>query len=425
MAVDTSKLLADLEAAAERTTVCRSCGAAELLPVLDLGEQPLANALRTRAELALPEPRYPLNLVLCPACSLVQITDSVPPELLFSDYPYFSSVIAALVEHARTLAGRIVADEGLGGDSLVVEIASNDGYLLQHYRDLGVPVLGVEPARNIASVARERGIPTLGEFFGARVARSMVASGVRPDVVHAHNVLAHVPDLDGFVRGIATLLESGGMAVIEAPYLKDLLDGCEFDTIYHEHLSYFSLTAIEEAFARHGMTVERVERIPIHGGSLRVFARRTPFARPDASVAELLRRGGRLGRRASRPPTPSSRTTCGRWVRPCDACSAACAREAGRSPATAPRPRAARCSTRSVSAPTCSSSWPTPARTSRAATRPAARSRSYRRRACSRPCPTTCCCWPGTSPTRSSPSRASTAARGGRFIVPLPDLSVL
>ena len=273
---------------AERATACRACGSGGFVPVLDLGEQPLANALRRPDELSVAEPRYPLELALCPSCSLVQITDSVDPELLFSDYPYFSSVIGALVDHARSLAQRLVRQERLGRESLVVEIASNDGYLLQHYRDAGVPVLGIEPARNIAAVARSAGIPTISEFFGAELAESLAASGVTPDVVHAHNVMAHVPDLSGFIAGIATLLEAGGMAVIEAPYVKDLLDGCEFDTIYHEHLCYFSVTAIERAFARHDLALERVERIPIHGGSLRVFARRTRFARPDATVAALL-----------------------------------------------------------------------------------------------------------------------------------------
>lgn len=273
---------------AERLTGCRSCGAPGLEPVLELGLQPLANALRARAELDDPEPRYPLDLVLCRSCTLLQILDSVPPELLFSDYPYFSSVIETLVDHARESALARIAEESLGPDSLVLELASNDGYLLQHYRDAGVPVLGVEPARNVAEVAEQRGIPTRCEFFGRALAARLAGDGVRPDVLHASNVLAHVPDLNGFVAGIATLLEPGGRAVIEAPYLGDFLAGREFDTIYHEHLCYFSLTALDRLFRRHDLAIERVERIPIHGGSLRVFARRAAHARPEPSVAALL-----------------------------------------------------------------------------------------------------------------------------------------
>jgi hypothetical protein len=218
----------------------------------------------------------------------VQIRDSIPPEVLFSDYPYFSSVIESLVQHSRETVLRVIDREGLGPEGLAVEIASNDGYLLQHYRDAGVPVLGIEPAANIAAVAEERGIPTICEFFGREVGRRLAAEGIRPGVVHANNVLGHVPDLDGFVAGLSALLAAGGTAVLEAPYVKDLLDAREFDTIYHEHLSYFSLTAIVELFGRHDLVVERVERIAIHGGSLRVFARRTHAARPDASVAALL-----------------------------------------------------------------------------------------------------------------------------------------
>jgi SAM-dependent methyltransferase len=273
---------------AERLGGCRSCGSAPLEPVLDLGLQPLANALRRREELVLPEPRYPLELARCPDCSLLQILDSVPPETLFGDYPYFSSVIATLVEHAREIALRQIGELSLDGDSLVVELASNDGYLLQHYRDAGIPVLGIEPARNIAAVAEGRGIPTRSEFFGRELAERLTREGVRPDVLHANNVLAHVPDLNGFVAGIATLLEHGVQAVIEVPYLGDFLADREFDTVYHEHLCYFSVSALDRLFRRHDLSVERVERIPIHGGSLRVFARRAAHARPGGSVAALL-----------------------------------------------------------------------------------------------------------------------------------------
>src|SRR4051794_17471074 len=168
---------------------CRSCGERKLTEVLSLGRQPLANSLRRPEELDTPERAYPLDLVLCTECSLLQLTVSIPPEELFIDYPYFSSVIGALVEHARVLAERLVAERGLGRESLVVEIASNDGYLLQHYRDAGARILGVEPARNIAVVAESRGIPTRSAFFGRGLAEELVAEGIRPDLVHAHNVL--------------------------------------------------------------------------------------------------------------------------------------------------------------------------------------------------------------------------------------------
>jgi hypothetical protein len=267
---------------------CRACGARELTPILDLGAQPLANALRRREDLAEPEPRYPLELVLCDACSLLQIVDAIPPEMLFTDYPYFSSVIEALVRHARTIARRVIRDESLGAESLVMEIASNDGYLLQHYRDAGVPVLGIEPARNVARVAESRGIRTHCEFFGSKLAGKLWTEGVRPDVIHANNVLAHVPDLNGFVEGIAMLLDGDALAVIEAPYVKNMLEQRQFDTIYHEHLCYYSMTVLDRLFGAHGITLERVERIAIHGGSLRVFARRADRARPDGSVEALL-----------------------------------------------------------------------------------------------------------------------------------------
>jgi SAM-dependent methyltransferase len=243
------------------------------VPVLSLGHTPLANALRTEDELAKPEPTFPLNLAFCPACTLVQITESVAPPALFRDYVYFSSFSDTMLRHAADLAARVVAQRRLGPKSLVVEAASNDGYLLKNYKAAGVPVLGIEPARNVAQVAVEQhGIPTREEFFDATFAARLVAEGRRADVFHAHNVLAHVPNLNGFVAGIRTILKTNGVAVIEAPYVKDMLDHCEFDTIYHEHLSYFSLTALDRCFRRHGLVIADVERVPIHGGSLRLFA---------------------------------------------------------------------------------------------------------------------------------------------------------
>ena len=244
--------------------------------ILSFGRTPLANALRRARELTAPEPTFPLDLVICRGCRLVQITQTVPPDVLFRAYPYFSSVSDALVEHARQLAQRVVQERGLGQDSLVVEVASNDGYLLQHYQRAGVRVLGIDPAYNVARVARARGIPTVTEFFGRELADQLTATGARAEVIHAHNVLAHVPDLNGFLSGIRQLLADHGVAIIEVPYLRDLIDQHEFDTIYHEHLCYFSLTALAPLMGRNGLHISRVERLAIHGGSLRLFVERRP-----------------------------------------------------------------------------------------------------------------------------------------------------
>jgi len=251
-------------------TTCRSCESDQLEVVLSLGSTPLANALLSEEQLMLPEPRYPLDLAFCRACTLVQITETVPPAELFGEYLYFSSYSDTMLEHAETLVKRLIPERRLGPRSLVIEIASNDGYLLQFYRRHGIPVLGIEPARNVARAAEERGVPTLREFFGPELGRSLRDRGQQADVLHAHNVLAHVADLNGVVSGMADVLNEWGVAIIEVPYVRDLIDRCEFDTIYHEHLCYFSLTAIDELFRRHGLQIQDVTRIPIHGGSLRL-----------------------------------------------------------------------------------------------------------------------------------------------------------
>lgn len=270
---------------------CRASGDSEIIPILSLGDMPLANALLTADQLSEREARYPLDLVFAPESALVQITETVPPELLFGEYLYFSSFSDTMLDHAEGLVERLVAERGLGGDSMVVEVASNDGYLLQYYRDRAIPMLGIEPARNVARVAEERGIPTRSLFFSEAVACELKVEGVVADVIHANNVLAHVADLNGVVRGLRTLLRHSGVAVIEVPYVKELIDRCEFDTIYHEHLCYFSLTALDRLFQRHDLILEDVERIPIHGGSLRVFAApggggRTPSGSVQAMLAE-------------------------------------------------------------------------------------------------------------------------------------------
>jgi SAM-dependent methyltransferase len=261
-----------------------------LRPVLDLGRTPLANRLLNAERLTQQEPTYPLELVFCPVCSLLQITETVPPAELFGDYVYFSSFSDTMVHHAKVLAERMITDRRLGPNSLVVEAASNDGYLLQHYQAVGVPVLGIEPAANVAKVAVEkRGVRTVVEFFGSEFAERLVRDSFRADVFHAHNVLAHVADLNGFVRGIHTLLREDGVAVVEVPYAKPFIDHREFDTIYHEHLCYFSLTALDTLFRRHGLVIRQAEVVPIHGGSIRIVAERGDLAEPaSGSVAQIL-----------------------------------------------------------------------------------------------------------------------------------------
>jgi len=256
--------------------------------VLSLGATPLANALLTKPQLREPEPTYPLDLVFCTECALVQITETVPPELLFSEYVYFSSFSDQAVEHARRLAERVADDRALGQSSLVIEIASNDGYLLQHYARRGIPVLGIEPAHNVAAVAVERGIRTVNEFFGRQLAETLAATGQQADVIHSHNVLAHVADLHGFVAGLRTLLRPSGVAIVEVPWVRELVRNLEFDTIYHEHLCYFSLSAAARLFERHGLRVIDAEGVPIHGGSLRLWIAHHAVATPSSRVSEIL-----------------------------------------------------------------------------------------------------------------------------------------
>lgn len=269
-------------------SICRSCAHPQLSPVLDLGATPLANRLLDPAELEDHEPRYPLDVAFCPACTLVQITETVPPEVLFGEYVYFSSFSDTVLAHARDHVEELITTRGLDKDSRIIEIASNDGYLLQYALDAGVPALGVEPARNIARVARERGIPTRNAFFGRDEARRMRADGLTADVILGNNVLAHVADLNGFVAGAAALLREGGIVEFEFPYVGDLVAHLEFDTIYHEHLCYFSAHAIDALFQRHGLVFSDVRKLPIHGGSLRVTGARAATPEGRARVGELL-----------------------------------------------------------------------------------------------------------------------------------------
>lgn len=254
--------------------VCRSCGEIEQKLILSLGHSPLANSLPTAEQLDEPERTYPLDLVFCPTCTLVQITETVPPEILFRDYLYFSSFSDTVLENARVLAEQLIARAHLTGESCVIEIASNDGYLLKNYKAHGIEVLGIEPAHNIAQVAIAAGIPTIAEFFDLRLSEKLASEGKRADLIHAHNVIAHVADLHGVVDGITHLLKPDGVAVIENHYVKAMIDHTEFDSIYHEHLCYYSATSFKNLFAAHGLSLVDVEIIPVHGGSLRVYFQR-------------------------------------------------------------------------------------------------------------------------------------------------------
>lgn len=278
----------------ETISECRACGRSGLLPFLDLGTTPLADRLLSREQLQAPEPRVPLEVVFCPNCSLVQITETVDPRILFGgDYPYFSSVSPSLLEHFTRSARNLLETRKLGPHSLVIEAASNDGYMLKTFAEVGVPVLGIDPAKGPASAAQARGIPTLNTFFTVGLARQLRDEGKAADVFLANNVLAHVADLKGFVNGIATVVAPHGVAVIECPYLLDLIDHCEFDTIYHQHLCYFSVTSLARLFERCGLSLNAVERTPIHGGSLRLFVGHQANVQP--SVVHLLEEESRRG----------------------------------------------------------------------------------------------------------------------------------
>ncbi|MBA2541388.1 MAG: class I SAM-dependent methyltransferase [Deltaproteobacteria bacterium] len=282
-------------------TACRACSG-ELAEIVSLGQLPLANNYLLPEAATTPESRYPLDLVRCRACSLVQITYTVPPDVLFKDYLYLSSYSTTMLRHAEELVTRVIVTRMLGPNSLVAEVASNDGYLLQNYVRAGVPVLGIEPAANVAEIARGRGVHTVEEFFDAGVAtrlRDTHASGA--DVIHANNVLAHVAELNGFVDGFRVLLADDGVLISESPYLADFLRKVEFDTIYHEHLCYYSLTALTQLFRRHDLEVVDCERLSIHGGSLRIFVRHARVARPSARVTQLLDEEREWGVAEARP----------------------------------------------------------------------------------------------------------------------------
>lgn len=270
----------------EYRSSCRSCEGSDLEEVLFLGRTPLADRLVASNRLHEPDPTAPLTLLFCRSCSLVQIRETVSPEVLFcNDYPYFSSFSDTLLQHSADNAAELITSHRLGGNSLVVEAASNDGYLLKNFVARGVPVLGIDPAEGPAAAAIANGVPTRRTFFGRALAEELRTDGRRADVFIANNVLAHVADLNGFVEGIAILLKDSGVAVMEVPYVADLIDRHEFDTIYHQHLCYFSVTALARLFERHGLSLNRVRRLPIHGGSLRLYVERRTEVDESVSAA--------------------------------------------------------------------------------------------------------------------------------------------
>lgn len=268
-------------------TGCRACGGRLTVTMADLGMQPASNAFIASLDSAHQEKRYPLRAMVCEACKLVQLDYDVAPEELFADYVYFSSYSDEWLRHAKEYCGMARRRFALDSASLVVELASNDGYLLKNFIDMGIPVLGIDPSDTVAAAAEKIGVPTLVKFFGEVLARELTGQGRQADLIVGNNVLAHVPDLNDFVAGVALLLKPRGTATIEFPHLLELIEHVEFDTIYHEHYSYFSLYAIEQVFGRHGLRIYDVERLPTHGGSLRIFVAHSK--RTDLSDGALLR----------------------------------------------------------------------------------------------------------------------------------------
>ena len=251
---------------------CRLCGAQLREAFVDLGMSPLANSYLESADLSSMEAFYPLCARVCESCYLVQLDDVTSPERIFQDYAYFSSFSDTWLAHAQAYTANMINRFSLGPSSMVVEVASNDGYLLQYLRAENIPVLGIEPAANVAKAAQAKGIPTLVKFFGSATAGELAQANTRADLLIGNNVLAHVPDLNDFVRGLALLLGPQGVITLECPHLLRLLQGNQFDTIYHEHLCYFALLTMERLLASHKLTVFDVEHLPTHGGSLRVYA---------------------------------------------------------------------------------------------------------------------------------------------------------
>ena len=271
--------------------LCQNCKAPLTRSLVDLGHTPLANSYvpKSEAEKHSADPVYPLHARVCDSCLLVQVESVVPAAEIFSDYAYFSSFSDSWLAHVADYAEMAIKRFALDKGSLVFEIASNDGYMLQNFVARQIPCLGIEPAENVAAAAREKGVPTLVEFFGATLAERLAAEDKEPDLIAAKNVLAHVPDINDFVRGLSILLRGDAVFTVEFPHLLRLIEQVQFDTIYHEHYSYLSLLAIEGIFARHGLRVFDVEQLPTHGGSLRVFACQKDAAHETCGGVETVR----------------------------------------------------------------------------------------------------------------------------------------
>jgi hypothetical protein len=276
---------------------CRFCGARLAHTFVDLGMSPLCESFLTADQLNEMEPFYPLHAYVCGDCFLVQVGDYVAPEAIFTEYAYFSSYSESWLAHARRYVEMATERFALGPQSQVVELGSNDGYLLQYFVERGVPSLGVEPSVNVGAAARARGVPTLTRMFGLDTARELAAQGVQADLIVGNNVLAQTPDLNGFVAGMQALVKPDGVITMEFPHLLRLMEGNQFDTIYHEHFSYFSLTTADSVFAAHGLAIVDVEELPTHGGSLRIYARRSDGAAapPSPQVQALLAREREAG----------------------------------------------------------------------------------------------------------------------------------
>jgi SAM-dependent methyltransferase len=276
------------------TACCRGCEHVGLHPVIDLGMMPPSDRILTGDQLNEEERMFPLDVGFCPDCALVQILETVPPEFLFGeDYMYFSSFSQAWIDHCRGNALDLIERRKLGPESLVVELASNDGYLLKNFVEMGIPVLGIDPAPRQAAAAEKAGVRTLKAFFTSELARQLESDGIHADVIIANNVLAHVADTHGFLDGIYTLLRDDGIAAIEAPYLRSLVEHCEFDTIYHEHLCYFSVTAVDRLLRRHGLFLNDVRRLSTHGGSIRYYIEKQEA--PSEMLRQLLEEEKSLG----------------------------------------------------------------------------------------------------------------------------------
>ena len=278
--------------------ICRHCRAAVSLPFIDLGTSPPSNAYLRADDLARPEKYYPLRVFVCTNCWLVQTEDSAHHAELFSpDYAYFSSISASWLTHAERYVLEMAERFSLSVASFVIEVASNDGYLLQYVKARGIPCLGIEPTSSTAQAARLKGLEVVERFFGVQLARELKAQGIGADLTVANNVLAHVPDVNDFVGGFAEILKPQGVATFEFPHLVNLVKYCEFDTIYHEHFSYLSLTAVKRIFAANGLAIFDVEQIETHGGSLRVFAQRSDSGKrlPGANLERILREESVLG----------------------------------------------------------------------------------------------------------------------------------